>query len=75
MVIYWSISLLAEDDERRNLTDREILDKYVDLETSCLTQKEKEEVIDILYWYKEEVQVEEWNGHMSQHKGWIRCSW
>ena len=40
---------LREDDKRRNLTDKEILEKYVDLDTSCLSQKEKEELIDILY--------------------------
>ena len=34
---------LAEDDESRNFTDGEIMEKYIDLETLCLTQKEKEE--------------------------------
>ena len=28
---------LEQDDERRNMSDREILDKYVDLEKSCLS--------------------------------------
>ena len=48
--IHWSISWLAEDDEQRKLTDIEI---YVDLETSCLTQKGKEQLMDMLYRYKE----------------------
>ena len=42
---------LTEDHERRNLTDRKIMEKYIDLETSCLTQKENEELIDMLYKY------------------------
>ena len=35
------------------MTDKEILDKYIDLEKSCLTDKEKKEVMEILYEYKE----------------------
>ena len=40
-------------DERKYMTDKEILKKYIDLEKSCLMEKEKIEVIDILYKYKE----------------------
>ena len=35
------------------MTDREILEKYRNLDNTCLTKKEKEEVMDILYKYKE----------------------
>ena len=35
------------------MTDREILDKYIDLDKLCLTEKEKKEVMDMLYKYKE----------------------
>ena len=35
------------------MTDREILEKYIDLEKSCLTEKEKKKVMDMLYKYKE----------------------
>ena len=35
------------------MTDREILDRYIDLENSCLMDKEKIEVRDLLYEYKE----------------------
>ena len=36
------------------MTEREILEKYIDLEKSCLTDNEKkEEVMDMLYKYKE----------------------
>ena len=40
-------------DERRNMTDREILEKYIELETSCLNKEEKVKVMDMLYKYKE----------------------
>ena len=35
------------------MTDREILEKYIHLEKSCITDKEKREVIDMLHKYKE----------------------
>ena len=35
------------------MSDREILDKYVDLEKSCLLDSEKKQVIDMLYKYKD----------------------
>ena len=35
------------------MTDQEILDKYIDLEKLCLTGKEKEVVMQMLYKYKE----------------------
>ena len=35
------------------MTDREILEKYTDLEKSCLTDKEKNQVMDMLYKYRE----------------------
>ena len=44
---------LSADDERRNMTDREILEKYIDLGTSCLNKEERLKVMDVLYKYKE----------------------
>ena len=41
------------EDERRNMTDREILEKYIDLRTSCLSKEERLKVMDMLYKYKE----------------------
>ena len=41
------------EDERRNMTDREILEKYIDLETSCLNKEKKSKVMEMLYKYKE----------------------
>ena len=35
------------------MTDREILDKYTDLDKTCLSKGEKEEVRDLLYKYKD----------------------
>ena len=44
---------LEQDDERRNMSDRKILDKYVDLKKSCLSDSEKKQVMDMLCKYKE----------------------
>ena len=35
------------------MTDQEILDKYIDLEHSCLTEEEKKEAMEMLYKYRE----------------------
>ena len=35
------------------MTDKEILDKHIDLEKLCLMEKGKKEVMDMLYKYKE----------------------
>ena len=44
---------LEPDNERRNMSDREILDMYIDLDISCLTDSEKTQVMDMLYKYKD----------------------
>ena len=44
---------LYPGDERKYMTDREILEKYIDLEKLCLTDKDKKELMDMLYKYKE----------------------
>ena len=44
---------LDPEDERRNMTDREILEKYIDLKNSCLNKEEKVKVMDMLFNYKE----------------------
>ena len=43
---------LDPSDERKYMTDRDILEKYIDLEKLCLTERERREVMDILYKYK-----------------------
>ena len=35
------------------MTDREILDKYMDLDKPCLIESEKKEVRDMIYKYKD----------------------
>ena len=44
---------LEDTNERKHMTDREILDKYVNLDNSCLTKIEKTQVRDLLYKYKD----------------------
>ena len=35
------------------MTDRDILEKYINLDNTCLTEKEKKEVREMLYKYKD----------------------
>ena len=44
---------LEDTDERKYMTGRETLDKYVNLDNSCLTKTEKTQVTDLLYKYKD----------------------
>ena len=44
---------LDPDNEWRHMMDTEILDKYIDLDNSCLNKEEKKKVMDTLYRYKE----------------------
>ena len=44
---------LEQDDERRNMSDRQILDKYVDLDKSCPPDSEKYQDMDMSYTYKD----------------------
>ena len=46
-------SWLDDSDERKHMTDKEILDKYIDLDNSCLTELEKAQVRDMIYEYRE----------------------
>ena len=47
---YW---WLEDSDERKYIIDREILDKYIDLNKSHLTESEKKEARDMVYKYKD----------------------
>ena len=38
---------------KESMSDREILEKYINLDNTCLTEEEQREVMDILYRYKE----------------------
>ena len=44
---------LDKNDERKYMTDRDILDTYINSDNSCLTKGEKKEVRDLLYEYKD----------------------
>ena len=44
---------LDKMDERKHMSDREILEKYINLDNMCLTEEEKMDVMDMLYRYKE----------------------
>ena len=44
---------LDDSDERKPMTDREILDKYIGLEGSCLTKWEKQKLRNLIYEYKD----------------------
>ena len=44
---------LDKMDERKYMSDREILEKYINLDNMCLPEEEKKEVMDMLYKYKE----------------------
>ena len=44
---------LDPDNDRRHMTDREILEKYINSNNSCLSKEEKIMVMDMLFKYKE----------------------
>ena len=44
---------LDHSDERKYITDGEILEKYINLDNPCLTESEKVQVRDMIYDYRE----------------------
>ena len=44
---------LDDGDERKYMTDSEILEKYINLDNSCLTESEKVQLRDMIYKYRE----------------------
>ena len=40
---------LDNSDERKYMSDREILRKYINLDNTCLTEDEKEEVMNMFF--------------------------
>ena len=44
---------LEDTDKRKYMMDREILDKYINLDNSCLTKVEKTQVRELLHKYKD----------------------
>ena len=43
---------MDDSNERKYMTDRQILQKYINLDNTCLTEREKKEVMYMLYKYK-----------------------
>ena len=48
---------LDPGDEWRHMTDREIFDKYINLDDSCFTKEEKKEFMDKLYEYRDAISL------------------
>ena len=44
---------LDDADERKYMTDKEILDKCINLKDSCLNEQERKQVMEMLYEYKD----------------------
>ena len=44
---------LDDSDEGKHMTDREILDKYINLDNTCLTRHVKKKVTKLIYKYKD----------------------
>ena len=44
---------LEDTDERKYMMDKEILDKYINLTDSCLTEQERKQVMEMVYEYKD----------------------
>ena len=61
------IPWLEDTNERKYMMDREILDKYVNLDNSCLTKIEKIQVRDLLYKYKDTFSLRDKIGTVSKH--------
>ena len=45
--------MVDNSDERKYMTNREILEKYIYFKNSCLTKWEKKEVRNLIYEYKD----------------------
>ena len=43
----------GDSDERKHMTDREILNKYINLEGSCLTKWERQKLRNLIYEYQD----------------------
>ena len=53
---------LDDADERKYVIDEEILDKYINLKDSCLDEKERKQVMKMLYEYKDVFSLRDENG-------------
>ena len=44
---------LDDTDKRKYMTDKEILDKHIDLKDSCFDETERKQVMKMLYEYRD----------------------
>ena len=44
---------LDDSDERKYMTDKEVLEKYINLDNSCLNNRKKKEIKSLLFKYKD----------------------
>ena len=63
---------LDNSDERKYMSDREILRKYINLDNTCLMEDVNEEVMNMLFKYKEAFSLRQ-DRHMSKHRSRNRC--
>ena len=56
-------------DERKYMSEREMLEKHINLDNMCLSEEEKKEVMGMLCKYKEAFTYERQNRYMPQHRG------
>ena len=55
-----------DSDKRKYMTDGEILEKYINLDNSCLTELEKVQVKDMIYKYREAFSLRDEIGYFSK---------
>ena len=53
MIVRKRYPRLEDADERKYITDEEILNNYINLKDSCLDEKERKQVMKMLYEYKD----------------------
>ena len=51
------------------MADKEILDKYINLNDSCLTEQERKQVMELLYEYKDVFSLTDEIWYMSKYRG------
>ena len=56
---------LDDSNERKYMTDKEVLERYINLDNSCLTKQEKKEVRCLIYKCKDAFSLRD--RHMSQY--------
>ena len=60
---------LDDADERKYMTEEEILDKYINFKDSCLDEKERKQVMKMLYEYKDVFSLRDEIGTCPKHRG------